>query len=437
MEHLVTLHHVKMWLEDRREKVPESESDLIEKCKKIQQLSGKVEYKVINSDDLHLECKKARIRFSKEDADERYTREIFGAPSDNSPVLKQKESQPGGNWEAKAKKRVLKNRKKKTSSAGIENVRNIAQQSSLSPLGGDRTEPVREPLETSSIAAENDAKQKAVDVPDQAVSDTGVLILSPSRRQWMTLTNQCPILESASVNPDNPMNSIKAEVVDEMKDEETKSLDIKAKVPSGVECEMIDLTQDSKLSITEYKNLQQEKEKLREAKEARLEAEREAAEIVVLGQRKIAPTSRQGRTSGNTVKKEEPRDEDSELTNMSMAASDLLPVAEEVTATKVTDTTSELNPEIVYKKKVKEAVNDLLLKYYDNGSDKANKIIKIPNSDEFIKLCMDFSRQIREEIKETYVSMNGSLEGIEKVNVMEFGIDNIIHKYFESLPVLN
>ena len=124
------------------------------------------------------------------------------------------------------------------------------------------------------------------------------------------------------------------------------------------------------------------------------------------------------------------------MDQVTVAASELLPVPEENTGSQVTDTT-DLNPEIVFKKKVKAAVNDLLLNYYDNGSDSSNKTIKIPNSEQFIKLCMDFSRQIREEIKETYHSINGSLDGIEKINVMEFGIDNIIQKYFENLPVLD
>ena len=43
MEHLVTLHHVKMWLEYMKEKVPESEADLIAKCKKIHLQRRKVE----------------------------------------------------------------------------------------------------------------------------------------------------------------------------------------------------------------------------------------------------------------------------------------------------------------------------------------------------------------------------------------------------------
>ena len=160
MEHLVTLHHVKMWLQDMREKVPESEVDLIEKCKEIQQKSRMVEYKVINSDDLHFKCKKARIRLTKEAADEIYTRQLFAAPSDNSPVLKQSQSESLGN--SKAKKRALKKRKKKTSSTGLENV----------PLGENRTESILEPIETSNMAAETEVKQMAVDVPDNSVSDT-------------------------------------------------------------------------------------------------------------------------------------------------------------------------------------------------------------------------------------------------------------------------
>ena len=90
---------------------------------------------------------------------------------------------------------------------------------------------------------------------------------------------------------------------------------------------------------------------------------------------------------------------------MTVAASELLVVPEENTGGQVTDSGGDLNPEIVYKKKVKEAVNDLLLNYYDDGSDKSNKTIKIPHSEQFITLCKDFSRQIREEIKETYISV--------------------------------
>ena len=432
MEHLVTLHHVKMWLEYRREKVPESEADLIEKCKELLQNKRKFEYKVINSDDLHYKCKKARIRFTKKAADEIYTREIFGgtlSPSDNSPGPEQKQSESGGKSAVRTKKKVLRKPKKITSCPGIEKLGNIrdvsedttAQPPSLPPPVVDSTEPVREPTETSSLA-----EKEPENVPDKSVPDPGVLILSPTRSQWRSLTNQCPILESGNVNPENPMNSIKAEIVDEIKVEELKA-DVRAIVPSHSENEMIDLTQKSKLSVTEYKSLQQEKEKVREAEE-----------IVALGERKTVPTSRQSRLSETKVKKEEPPDEVSELDHRAMAASDLLPVPEEnTTGVQGKDSPSDFNPEIVYKKKVKEAVNDLLLNYYDDGSDRTNKTIKISHSEEFIKLCKDFSHQIREEIKDTYISMNGSLEGIEKVNVMEFGVDNIIHKYFETLPVLN
>ena len=447
MEHLVTLHHVKMWLEYNRQKVPESEADLIEKCKKIHRIR-KVDHKVIDSDDLHFKCKKARIRFTKEKADELYTRQIF---EDNSSVLNQNQSKP---VEIKTMKKDLKKlkeklkvhrnkklKKPKKKSSGIENTMDVgdvsedaAQPTSLFPTVANSTVSVREPSETSNITE---------DVHNEAVSDIravdilGNEVSTPecSPVNTVALTDDEPV----NVNSENPMNSIKAEVVDEMKDEELKaeieSFTTKAKVRSIVEGEMIDLTQKSKLSLSEYKNIQQEKEKKRETEAARLEAEREATEIVVLGQRRtVAPTSRQSRLSDKEVKKEEPLDE--VMDQVTVAASELLPVPEENTGSQVTDT-PDLNPEIVFKKKVKAAVNDLLLNYYDNGSDSSNKTIKIPNSEQFIKLCMDFSRQIREEIKETYHSINGSLDGIEKINVMEFGIDNIIQKYFENLPVLD
>ena len=47
-----------------------------------------------------------------------------------------------------------------------------------------------------------------------------------------------------------------------------------------------------------------------------------------------------------------------------------------------------------------------------------------------------FSRKFREEIKEAYEQMNGCLEGLEKVNIGEYGIEHAIHKYFEDKPVI-
>ena len=162
MEHLVTLHHVKMWLEYNRQKVPESEADLIEKCKKIHRIR-KVDHKVIDSDDLHFKCKKARIRFTKEKADELYTRQIF---EDNSSVLNQNQSKP---VEIKTMKKDLKKlkeklkvhrnrklKKPKKKSSGIENTMDVgdvsedaAQPTSLFPTVANSTVSVREPSETS------------------------------------------------------------------------------------------------------------------------------------------------------------------------------------------------------------------------------------------------------------------------------------------------
>ena len=111
MEHLVTLHHVRMWLDDKRENVPESETELIDKCREIQQRMRKMDYKVINCDNLHFKCKKARIRFTKEAADELYTRQIF---AENPSVLKQNQSEPVENSEdlKKLKKKGMRRNRK-------------------------------------------------------------------------------------------------------------------------------------------------------------------------------------------------------------------------------------------------------------------------------------------------------------------------------------
>ena len=68
----------------------------------------------------------------------------------------------------------------------------------------------------------------------------------------------------------------------------------------------------------------------------------------------------------------------------------------------------------------------MLLNYYDDGSKKTEKTIKIKDQEEFTRLCTTLSRQIREEIKDTFVTMYGSEEGIEKVNIMEYGVDHSV-----------
>ena len=107
------------------------------------------------------------------------------------------------------------------------------------------------------------------------------------------------------------------------------------------------------------------------------------------------------------------------------------------TIEKPTKTSKELDFE--FKVKVKNYINRILMEnYYKEGDDEKDKekVIKIKDEEHFIEILRTFSRKFREEIKEAYEQMNGCLEGLERVNIGEYGIEHDIHKYFEDKPVI-
>ena len=49
-----------------------------------------------------------------------------------------------------------------------------------------------------------------------------------------------------------------------------------------------------------------------------------------------------------------------------------------------------------------------------------------------MEYCKNYSRKFQSDILEAYTAINGSIEGIEKENVKQYGIGFEIDKYFSE-----
>jgi len=185
-----------------------------------------------------------------------------------------------------------------------------------------------------------------------------------------------------------------------------------------------------KLSFKEYQ------EKLRKQKQGSdhlTEKEdrkpfKDDVEIEVVGMKQAnVDTSRFG-TLEPPVKKEKPSGE----------SRDLLDMGSEEVFVEATVKAPQIAPIQVFKHHVTDLVKFHLLNYYAKDSNdlrKKNgelKEIKIKTENEFMEYCKNYSRKFQSDILEAYTAINGSIEGIEKENVKQYGIGFEIDKYFSE-----
>ena len=401
-------HHVTMWLSDRGLHTSDSDSDatLISKCKSV---PVEVNIKVIISEELHHKCKKARIRFTKEAAEELARKEDPSVSDVSSEVQSTSSSVEQETLPMETNCDADQSRE----SSGGTNLTNTQSE-------GTSEEPsVEDSEDLLSLSRET--------VSDDNKKNTSLTI---------DIFDDDPF-EPTHVEPEEPMNIIKTEIVDQVKSDEQKvCIDQNSKPLPNVLEDPKDLSEarkKSKLSLQEYKL--RENRRLAEARRL------EAPELTILGQRKVPISSREPKTyPEKKVKKEEP--EDPELTSPTVPATapePLQSVRQEQAEpqAEVPQEASETNVEKIFKRKVRDYVNEILLCYYDNGKDREKKIIKIKDQAEFTRYCSQLSHKFREEIQEAYFIMNRSLEGIERINVREYSIDHDIQRLFEDLPTLN
>ena len=495
MEHLIGRHHVIRWLVhlglDARDS--HTDTDLIEKCKSVQSIE--VNVKTILDDRLHHQCKKARIRLSKKDADALVAKERPSSfpereKTDHSSDIPAKLSEEQIKEMRDDLKKHKKGRKKKPNECPKRNLptpmdvpeclsteRNpnrtvdipVDQETANNPNrtvdipvdqeianhtnrtvdisvdqeitnNSNRTVEISVDQETTNISDRTvdipidqetiNSADRTVDIPfDQETAN------NPNRTVDISVDLETTNNPGIIFGPENPMNLIKSEMFDEINKEEGKvHIDQKinfekntAKDPSKANA-VIDLTLKQKLSVLEYKRIQKERQRLLDA-----------SEISVLGQIKQSSTSSKNRPMEvKKVKKEEPRDEEQKFSPVSAMSSDFLHGPDDSTVTQPqTLEAVEENPEKIFKRNVRDAVNNILLNYYDNGEDNSNKTIKIKDHEEFVSHCEFLSKKFRKLIEEAYVTINGTKLDIEKINVLEYGIDHEIYKFYEDRPIIS
>ena len=99
------------------------------------------------------------------------------------------------------------------------------------------------------------------------------------------------------------------------------------------------------------------------------------------------------------------------------------------------------NPIMVFKIRVTDRVKTHLLDYYAKDAkdrqhkDGRMKEIKIRNDKEFINYCKTFSKKFQADILVAHVAINGSEEGIEMVDVRQYGIGHDIDKFFSEIKI--
>ena len=493
MEHLIGRHHVIRWLVhlglDARDS--HTDTDLIEKCKSVQSIE--VNVKTILDDRLHHQCKKARIRLSKKDADALVAKERTSSfpekeKTDHSSDIPAKLSEEQIKEMRDDLKKHKKGRKKKINECPKRNLptlmdvpeclsteRNpnrtvdipVDQETANNPNrtvdipvdqeianhtnrtvdisvdqeitnNSNRTVEISVDEETTNISDRTvdipidqetiNSADRTVDIPfDQETAN------NPNRTVDISVDLETIHNPGIIFGPENPMNSIKSEMFDEIKKEEGKvhidqNINFEkntAKDPSKANA-VIDLTLKQKLSVLEYKRIQKERQRLLDA-----------TEISVLGQIKQS-SSKNRPMEVKKVKKEEPRDAEQKFSPVSAMSSDFLHGPDDSTVTQPqTLEAVEENPEKIFKRNVRDAVNNILHNYYDDGEDNSNKTIKIKDHEEFVSHCSFLSKKFRKLIEEAYVTINGTKLDIEKINVLEYGIDHEIYKFYEDRPIIS
>ena len=98
----------------------------------------------------------------------------------------------------------------------------------------------------------------------------------------------------------------------------------------------------------------------------------------------------------------------------------------------------QIDPTQAFKFRVTDLVKIHLLNYYAKDSKDLNKKngelkeIKIKTENEFMEYCKYYSKKFQSDILEAYTAINGSIEGIEKENIKQYGIEFDIDKYFSQ-----
>lgn len=425
-QHLITFHHVFTWAQEHSDNVPEDEGKLIDLCRTLVEGDIAANVRTVVSDKLHEKCRKAKIRevdlfLSKQNAST--SKELncnnnsggtfvddVSQKSANSPLTRNTESTSRGDYDLH--ETFLVPHEPDYAEAGDDEERVVP-----ASVHVDATHQNEKDVDTVKQSGEHHVNDKD---KDNTVGSFNIEIENPTASYFERIENAAyelpEIIEFGGTKAPSTMCWINSSTLKAVKKEEPVS----ASVPNNVWVQSLPAifpTYSAASSVVSDMNANVEEE----IQEFSIRRRKKSETLSPFVSYYDSPS----------FKEESPRD-----LLQGVSDSPLSSKTKQIEAAKK-------DPEKVFYEKVVNMVKINLNRYFakssENMFDKAGKPkqIKIKDSKEYATYCRHFSKKFSKDIKETFELTNGNLEGIEKLSVLEYGLEHDIHKHFSDRPCVN
>ena len=437
-QHLITFHHVLTWAQENTDDVPEEEGKLIELCRTLVEgdhTNAFANVRTIVSDRLHEKCRKAKIRevdllLSKQNVSAKKLNYIdkgggtvddennkFGSP--NSPLTSNTEQTSSGNLNPQ------------------ENFKSLQELDLTYTEDEVRNDPASENEEVIHQKKKNAQSEghRTTD-NDEDITGTGgsFNIENPTASYFERNENSAyelpEIIEFGGTKASSNLGSTNISTLAAMKKEEPVSVTepihptshIHPHAPSYPYSDSNNIRVQSLPAIFPTYDTSSQSQSLVSNRSANVEDKIHEAKSEILSPFVSYYDS-------PSFKEESPRD-------LLQAVSESPTISLKTKQLKA----AVKDPEKVFYEKVVNMVKINLNRYFaKNSEDKFDKAgnpkkIKIKDSKEYASYCRHFSKKFSKDIKETFELTNGNLEGIEKLSVLEYGLEHDIHKHFSDRP---
>jgi len=411
MQHLVRKHHAEGWLKEKGISFPDNLEGVLTRCREI--VENKVwdirDMKMIVNESLWLKCKKAKLRLDKKEALDLYKVNL-------NHVTSQIESLNVANKDTNIVNDPIHCEELKSQT------KNSEKQSELS----------------------NDKENQVIDIVEDTASDDNLVIVEnpdtlPSPMELaLSTVNINDIALDARGHMHGKTLPQSVDSVNELgSHSHTVSYPDASSDQSYLEAENLELPKQKKLSLKEYQEkLKKDKNPQEEISDLKPFIDDDEVEVVGFKEGNIkskADKSSRSPVTEPIVKKEKPSGHQPRDLLERRSSGDIL-----VECTVKAQPQSKSDPKTILKYKVTDKVKKCLLNFYAKDANdlldkhKNPKVIKIKSQKEFENHCRTFSKRFCEEILDAYISFNGGTEGIELINVDQYGVDHDIEKFFSD-----
>jgi len=493
MEHLMRQYHVEGWVKERGESVPQDMHDLVKLCKKLTEKVDLGSMRVIVKEELWKKCMEARLRLTKRQAEALHRKEnrikggagsntkpqcidpvieALRAAKKNAPREKNQKSSEAPNSASNSSHNIKLSRGKSSSKHSLPSLQSMPVPSSSSSISLVSS-PVSisslvQAQPTSTVMTSTSTTVRASDeinVPDVSELDCAInSIGSKPIETEESLLNKSPGLEeftlqtlnltdsdwnmkndeAVNLEVNTPEETVQHTEIGCLNPQESDITYLQPPSRTDISIEDAKVNEDKscigpqapvtevqkKLSLKEYqeklRKQRQGSDPPKEEEDIKPFQDDDGIEVVGMKQANV-DTSRFG-TLEPPVKKEKPSGD----------SRDLLDTGSEEVVVEATVKAPQIDPIQAFKFRVTDLVKIHLLNYYAKDSKdlkKKNgelKEIKIKTENEFMEYCKYYSKKFQSDILEAYTAINGSIEGIEKENIKQYGIEFDIDKYFSQ-----